>query len=376
MDAQKPTAGFIRVEKFRKYDYGPTHPMKMYRLQLTFELIRHLGLIDRENVTLIEPEQASEEDVLTFHTQEYLEVLKSADAGLFFPGAYRYGLGQGDNPIFPGVYEGSMLACGASIAAARFVLDGGRVAFNIAGGLHHAMPNKASGFCYLNDPVIAINFLLRHFEKIAYVDIDAHHGDGVQLAFYRTNRVLTISTHEDGRFLFPGTGFVDEIGEGEGKGFSVNIPFLPFAGDDAFIYALDEVVMPLLEAYNPDVIVTQLGADTIRDDPITHWQLTTHGFCKAVELFKALGKPWVALGGGGYNVGNVCRAWTLAWAIMSNAEITEPIPKKWEAVASKYGVRLTSLHDEQPSSSPSSVMEGIKATCNRIKRLIFPLHGL
>jgi acetoin utilization protein AcuC len=255
-------------------------------------------------------------------------------------------------------------------------LDGGRVAFNIAGGLHHAMPNKASGFCYLNDPVIAINFLLRHFEKIAYVDIDAHHGDGVQLAFYRTNRVLTISTHEDGRFLFPGTGFVDEIGEGEGKGFSVNIPFLPFAGDDAFIYALSEVVMPLLEAYNPDVIVTQLGADTIRDDPITHWQLTTHGFCKAVELFKALGKPWVALGGGGYNVGNVCRAWTLAWAIMSNAEITEPIPKKWEAVASKYGVRLTSLHDEQPSSSPSSVMEGIKATCNRIKRLIFPLHGL
>ncbi|MCS7253459.1 MAG: acetoin utilization protein AcuC [Armatimonadota bacterium] len=367
-------AALIRVDKFRKYDYGPTHPMKMYRLELTFALIRHLGLTD--GVKLIEPEPAEEEDVLTFHTPEYLEVLKSADLGLFFPSAYRYGLGPGDNPIFAGVYEGSMLACGASIAAAKCILNGASVALNIAGGLHHAMPNRASGFCYLNDPVVAINFLLKHVDRVAYVDIDAHHGDGVQFAFYRTSKVLTISTHEDGRFLFPGTGFVDEIGEGEGKGYSVNIPFLPFSGDDAFIMALDEVVVPLLKAYNPDVLVTQLGADTLHGDPITHWRLTTHGFCAAVERFKELRKPWVALGGGGYDVGNVCRAWTLAWATMIGANVGDEIPPKWGELAKRYGIKLASLRDERPSTSEKAIIEATRATCERIKKLVFPTHGL
>ncbi len=367
-------AALIRVEKFRKYDYGPTHPMKMYRLELTFTLMRHLGLTDL--VKLVEPQPASDDDVLTFHTPDYLEVLKSADSGLFFPSAYRYGLGPGDNPVFAGVYEGSMLACGASIAAAKCVLEGAEVAFNIAGGLHHAMPNRASGFCYLNDPVVAINYLLKHVEKVAYVDIDAHHGDGVQFAFYRTSRVLTISTHEDGRFLFPGTGFVDEIGEGEGKGYSINIPFLPHAGDDAFVMALDEVVMPLLNAYNPDVLVTQLGADTLAGDPITHWRLTTHGFCAAVERFKGMRKPWVALGGGGYNVGNVCRAWTLALAIMVNASVGDEIPTQWNELARHYGIKLTSLRDKHPSTSQSIVIEAVRAACEQIKKLVFPIYGL
>lgn len=373
---EEKRAALIRVEKFRKYDYGQTHPMKIYRLQLTFELMRQLGLTETNRVALIDPQPATEEDVLTFHTPEYLEVLKSADSGLFFPSAYRYGLGLDDNPIFSGVYEGSMLACGASITAARCILEGASVAFNIAGGLHHAMPDRASGFCYLNDPVVAINFLLKHVDRVAYVDIDAHHGDGVQLAFYRTSNVLTISTHEDGRFLFPGTGFVEEIGEDDGRGYSVNIPFLPFAGDDAFIHALDEVVIPLLKAYNPDVLVTQLGADTIRGDPITHWNLTVHGFCAAIERFKELKKPWVALGGGGYNVGNVCRAWTLALAIMTDSNVSNEIPARWSKLALQYGIKLSSLREEQPSKSDEVIMRAIRETCERIKRLIFPLHGL
>ncbi|HID06463.1 MAG TPA: acetoin utilization protein AcuC, partial [Armatimonadetes bacterium] len=184
------------------------------------------------------------------------------------------------------------------------------------------------------------------------------------------------STHEDGRFLFPGTGFTDEIGDGDGRGYAVNIPFMPHAGDDAFIYALDEVVIPLLTAYNPDVLVTQLGVDTLRDDPITHWQLTTHGFCGAVERFKALGKPWVALGGGGYNVANVCRAWTLAWAIMVGADVRNEVPTSWNERARPYGIQLSTLHDDESSISSALVNDSLHDTCERIKRTIFPLHGL
>lgn len=368
----------LAVDKFDQFDYGPTHPLKMYRLKLTYSLIKAYGLTKLPHTYVAPPRMAKEEEVLTFHTPEYLEALKLADSGLFAPNTYRYGLGLGDNPIVQGLYEGSLLACGASLVAAEEIVKAkAKTSFNIAGGLHHALPSRASGFCYLNDPVIAINKLLEHFPKIAYVDIDAHHGDGIQYAFYQTDRVLTISMHESGRYLFPGTGFEGEIGEGDGLGYSINIPLHPYARDDLFLEALDEVILPLVEAYNPDVLVTQLGVDTFAADPIANLAISTEAFCRAVESFRELKKPWVALGGGGYDVGNVARAWTLAWAIMNGVELPNDVPDSWNQEARAFSVHLSQLRDKVThQDSEVTAKRDLEQVIKSLKETVFPVHGL
>lgn len=362
----------IAVDGFERFDYGPMHPLKMYRLKLTWALMEAYQLIGLPNMTVIEPRPATEEEVLSFHKLEYVEALKIVNSGFWFNEAYRYGLGAGDCPIFKGVYEGSLLMCGASVVAAEQLISGAaQVTFNIAGGLHHAMPDYASGFCYFNDPVVAINKLLEHFDKVAYIDIDAHHGDGVQFAYYRSDRVLTISIHESPLYLFPGrSGFIEELGEDEGYGYSVNLPLLPYAGDDVFLKAFDEVVMPLVRAYDPDVLVSQLGVDTFQTDPLTHMELTTNAFCHTIRAFKASGKPWLALGGGGYDVANVCRGWTLAWAIMNGAELPDEVPPEWNKQASAYNVRLTNLRDGSSYPSSESALRDVEKVISYLKQTL------
>jgi acetoin utilization protein AcuC len=362
----------IEVEQFDQFDYGPTHPLKMYRLRLTYKLMEAYGLTSLPQSYIIRPKPAPQEEVLTFHTPQYLEALRLADSGIWFADAYRWGLGPGDNPITEGIYRCSLLKCGASLAAAEEIISGhSRISFNFAGGLHHAMPSKASGFCYLNDAVVAINKLVKHFSKVAYIDIDAHHGDGVQYAFYKTDKVLTISIHQSGYYLFPGTGFEDEIGEGQGKGYSVNIPLLPQAGDDVFIKAMDEVIIPLVSAYNPDVIVTQLGVDTFASDPLTTLEMSTEGFCYAIKAFKGLNKPWLALGGGGYDVGNVARGWTLAWAIMNDIDLPDEVPNSWGEEAKELSVYLPSLRDKSSRPSSKAVKEDLERVIEKLKGNVF-----
>ena len=198
-----------------RFDFGPHHPFKIHRLELAFSLMRACGLIDRPDVCVLPPRLATTEEAMGFHTQGYLETLRIASDGLWVPNLFTHGLGTSDNPIFPDVHDWGMLVAGASIVCAEEILAGrARRAFNFAGGLHHAMPAHASGFCHVNDAVLAIQRLVRAGKRVAYVDIDAHHGDGVQAAFYATADVLTISMHQTGYTIFPGTGFVDEIGEG------------------------------------------------------------------------------------------------------------------------------------------------------------------
>lgn len=361
----------VNTEPFWGFDYGPTHPLKMWRLKLTQELQRLYGLL--EQVTVVEPRLATEEEVLVFHDPDYLAALSELDDGVWKPNAVRYGLGTPDCPVMVGVYTAAMLIAGASAQAAELVANRqASIAFNMAGGLHHAMPSYAWGFCYINDPVVAIHKLLQQFDRIAYIDIDAHHGDGVQVAFYHDPRVLTISLHENGRYLFPGTGFEHEMGEGDGRGFALNVPFLPNAGDDVYLRVLDEIVAPALEAFRPKAIVTQLGADALHDDPITHWNLTTFSYLRAVQLFKGLKVPWVALGGGGYNVANVCRAWTLALAEMLDIPVPDHVPDEWRKIAQPYGVLLYRLRDAQPTSSPPSV----RADVERVIRWLKEHHPL
>ena len=368
--------GFVYTDAYFDYDYGPTHPLRIIRLKLTYDLIKAYELLDLPSVQFIPTIKAEEKDLATYHSEEYLDILKQANKGHLTGSAYYFGLGPGDNPIFPGLYNFSLLLAGATLQAVDFVADGkGEIAFNIAGGLHHAMRSRASGFCYINDPVIGIMRLLSRGKRVAYIDIDAHHGDGVQKAFYETNQVLTISLHESGATLFPGTGFEYEIGEGEGEGYSVNLPFPHHADDDVYVWAFEEVVPELIHAFQPDVVVTQLGVDTFFDDPLTNLHLSISGYERVLKKIKDVASRWVALGGGGYNISNVARAWTLAWAVMNGIELEEDLPDSFSKEAEKMGIKERELRGS-PRTPAHGLNEENRVEMERVvhylKKKVFP----
>jgi len=341
-------AAFIYSDEFARFDYGSSHPLKPFRLKLTYELIKACGLLASSgDPRLIEPHPARVEDLLTFHTADYIDVLKASNSGGEYAGADYFGLGPGDNPIFAGMFDWSILIAGASLKAADLVDSGeAGIAFNIAGGLHHAMAGHASGFCYINDPVIVIKSLINRGRRVAYIDIDAHHGDGVQEAFFSSDKVLTVSIHETGQALFPGSGFEHETGSGAGRGYCMNIPLPPGTDDELFVHAFTELVPPLIDIFKPDVVVSQLGVDTFRTDPLAHLNITTNGFCRVVATIKAMSAKWVALGGGGYDIANVARAWTLAWAIMNEDDAPDEIPDSFQERHPDAGFAGTKLRDE------------------------------
>jgi acetoin utilization protein AcuC len=370
----------IHSDEWRRFDYGPEHPLRMERLGLTWRLMQAYGLTALPGAKILAPEPAELEAIARFHAREYLEVLRAVSAGDRVPHAARYGLGPGDNPIFPGVWEAAQLVAGGSLCAASLVAEG-RVdrAFHFAGGLHHAMPNRASGFCYVNDAVLAIMRLRERDWRVAYVDIDAHHGDGVQFAFYGDPHVLTISTHERGDRLFPGTGFVAELGDGDGRGFSVNLPLQPYTDDEVYQPAFEAVVPPLLRAFNPDVVVLQLGIDSHRTDPLTHLSLTVQGFTSVVRRVLELAPRVVALGGGGYDLPNVARAWTAAWAALNGVTLPDALPSECHTDMIRLGLQGLSLSDP-PADLPEDTRRWAEEYARRqvaaIRKDIFPLHRL
>ena len=371
----------VYSDEWLRFDYGPEHPLRMERLGLTWRLMEAYGLTRLPQTRVVAPVPADEDALLHFHAAEYLAVLKAADAGVV-PAAVagRYGLGPGDNPIFPGLWEAARLVAGGSLLAARLVAAGEvERAFHFAGGLHHAMPDRASGFCYVNDAVLAILHLRAAGLRVAYIDIDAHHGDGVQAAFYKDPDVLTISTHERGDRLFPGTGFVEELGEGPGRGFSVNLPLEVLTDSGVYLPAFEAVVPPLVQAFRPDVIVAQLGIDSHRTDPLTDLALDVQGFAEAVRRIVDLAPRLVALGGGGYDLGNVARAWTAAWAIMNDVTLPAELPEAFLDHARWYRLRLTGLWDPPvrlDDERRARAEEYARRQVEAVRRLIFPLHGL
>lgn len=371
--------GFIYTDAYLDYNYGPTHPLRVFRLKLAQELIHAYSLLDLPSVQSISTIKADEDDLALFHSREYLDILKQAGDGHLRGDAYTYGLGPGDNPIFHGLYDWSLWITGATLQAVDFVASGaGEVAFNIAGGLHHALRSRASGFCYINDPVIGILKLLSLGKRVAYIDIDAHHGDGVQKAFYQTDQVLTISLHESGYSLFPGTGFEYEMGEGKGEGYSVNLPFPAYTDDEVYLWAFEEIVPELIDRFKPDVVVTQLGVDTFFDDPLTNLQLTILGYEKVIQGIKTLAPRWVALGGGGYDVSNVARAWTLAWAVMNGVELNEDLPEAYVRIATEFGIHDKKLRgDRSPlfHSEKKEIQAEVERVVNYIKSIVFPKVG-
>jgi acetoin utilization protein AcuC len=371
----------IHSEDWARFDYGREHPLRMERLGLTWRLMQAYGLTRLPGATVQAPAPAAEADIAVFHDPHYLEVLKAANAGAPPPRASAFGLGAGDNPVFRGVWEAARLVAAGSIMAAD-VIGSGQAdrAFHFAGGLHHALPDRASGFCYVNDAVLAILRLRERGLRVAYVDIDAHHGDGVQYAFYGDPNVLTISTHERGERLFPGTGFVHELGEGDAAGYSVNLPLEAYTDSATYLPAFEAVVPPLLERFKPDVIVAQLGIDAHRTDPLTHLALDLQGFIRAFARLLPLAPKILALGGGGYDVRNVARGWTAAWAVLNGVELPDALPETFADDMTRYGFTSRTLWDAPVAALPDEIQHAVSDYVDRqvdaVQTTIFPFHRL
>ncbi len=370
----------IYSHRFQDFSFGQEHPFKIDRYWLAYELIGELGLLCLPGVRQIECPMAPESMLTSFHCPDYLATLKEFSADQTPRANFRYGLGDVENPVFPGVYEWSLLGCGGTVEAARLVVEEGvRVAFNLAGGYHHAHAARASGFSYLNDAVVAIQSLVDRGLRVAYVDIDAHHGDGVQEAFYSSDRVLTISLHETGDDFFPNTGFPHELGEGDGYGFSVNVPFARHSDDLIFEQAFRGVVLPMIEAFRPDVLVTQMGVDTLRTDPLSRLEMTTGTIEFASRSFCELDIPWVCLGGGGYCKVNVARSWALLWAILAGAAVPDELPPRFVSTIRKLGYDNTLLRDRPRLAQPNDFARAqgaLERSLAILKRRLFPLHGI
>ena len=321
------------------YDFGAEHPMSPLRVDLTIRLSEQLGVIGPRLTTVAAP-FASDDEIATVHEPRLIEAVQRMGRHPG-PGEEHVGLGTDDNPVFVGMHEAAAHVVGASLEAFRQVWTGRALhAANITGGLHHAMPDRASGFCVYNDVAVGIRWLLAQgAERVAYVDVDVHHGDGVEKIFWDDPRVLTISLHESGQFLFPGTGASDDVGGPDAIGSAVNVPLPPGTGDAGWLRAFHAVVPPLLREFAPDVLVTQHGCDSHAADPLADLELSVDGQRAAYLALHDLAHEvadgrWVATGGGGYAVAHVVpRAWTHLLAAVSGAPLdpATATPDEWRA---------------------------------------------
>lgn len=344
--------GFLYNDDYLGYQFGPGHPFQPIREKMTMELLRELGVFD-ESAEIISPPMATREDLLLAHSRSYIDFIEHmSEKG--------YGLlDMGDTPVTKGIFEASCQVVGGSICGADKIMKGELMhAFNPGGGLHHAKSDSASGFCIFNDIVIATRYLQREYgiQRIAIVDVDGHHADGTQSILY-DEPILKISLHRYG--IFPGTGSVEEIGEGAGRGYSVNIPLPGGCGDDVFMRAFKEVVPPLLAEYRPQFLINQFGVDGHYQDPLVDLRLSTFTYEEVAasmhDLAHSLCKGrYLVLGGGGYQPENVARCWAIMFLTLLGRR------------ASKDS-RLRSLHDPEPTSSNEYVKENIERTLNRIK---------
>ncbi|MFW9800964.1 MAG: acetoin utilization protein AcuC, partial [Candidatus Thorarchaeota archaeon] len=354
------------------------------RLRLTYELSRELGLL--ESVNLFEPSMPTREDIELFHTPDYIDaVIECGDSLSPKP---EYGLGTSDNPVFPKLYDAAIRYVGATLDAMKEIIKGASNAFVISGGLHHAHRSMASGFCVFNDVVISVLHLLKQKKaKVLYFDFDAHHGDGVQNAFYKSKDVLTISVHQTGQTLFPGTGFIHEMGESEGLGYSVNIPVLPGASSEELIQVVDEVVAPLFKSFQPNLLVTQLGVDGHFMDPLAYLGYTTYGYESTLQKLKKLADDicdigWLAVGGGGYHPVNVARLWSLFLAIILGKDVPKEIPESFRERCINLGYHSfpEEMRDENPVVQAYLPREQVALDLDRIirrlKEMVFPYHGI
>jgi acetoin utilization protein AcuC len=373
---------FIHCSELEQYPYPDSCPFKTSRAGSTRAMLDSMGLLTGDGKIEVAPAAATYDQLARFHEKDYLKALRQAGEGRYEVDMLYMNLGTADCPVFCGMYEYAALAAGATITGAKMIADGSAsIAFNPSGGYHHAFPDHAGGFCYLNDIVMGCMTLSEAGKRVLFLDIDVHHCDGVQAAFYDRKDIMTISMHQDGRTLFPGTGFTDEIGTGDGKGYAVNLPMPIGAYDDIYMKAFREVVVPLVRAYNPDVIVLEIGADTLAGDPLAALSLTNNVYVEIINNLLAFDKPILATGGGGYNVENAVRAWALVWTALCGEQMAA------DATAGMGGVMLENmdwaggagLRDRVliPSKAQiESVTPLVDEVIEQVKSTVFPLHGI
>ncbi len=377
------------------YDFGPDHPMAPVRVELTMRLAEAVGVLGPDSVaglTVTPAPMASRELIATVHDQVLIDAVTEAGSTVGYVN-HALGLGTEDNPVFANMHDASAHVVGATVEACRQVWTGEALhSANISGGLHHSMKHTASGFCIYNDVAVGIQWLLdQGAERVAYVDVDVHHGDGVQDIFYNDPRVLTISLHETGRMLFPGTGFATDIGGPDALGSAVNVALPPGTADSNWLRAFDAVVPPLLREFAPDVLVSQHGCDSHREDPLAHLMLTVDGqratYLALHELaHEVSGGKWVATGGGGYAVVDVVpRAWTHLLAIVGGLPLdpATEVPESWRTYAQReVGLPAPKVFTDGSTPTfrrwtdgydPESALDrAIEAT----RTAVFPWHGL
>src|SRR5690625_4290552 len=328
---------FIFSNSLLHYRFHPGHPFNQKRIILTKDLLEAVDLLTKKEV--IKPRIATEEEIALFHDQAYINAVKQASNGkISKEKGYQFGLGTEDTPIFPNMHKASSILVGSTLTAVDAVLNENyQHALNLGGGLHHGFQRKASGFCIYNDGAVAIKYIREKYNlKVLYVDTDAHHGDRVQWAFYDDPNVCTLSIHETGRYLFPGTGSVNERGIKDGHGYSYNVPIDAFTQDESFAYIYETALREVADFFKPDVIVTQNGADAHFLDPLTHLSTTMNTFTRIPTLAHQIAHEycdgrWIAFGGGGYNIWNVVpRAWAQIWNVMKmGSPAVGELPHTW-----------------------------------------------
>ena len=412
MSTTDPDAAVIWSEDFLSYRWAHTHPMNPVRLALTMTLAQSLGVLD--GISTVPPCEIDDSALTVVHSQDYIDAVRAVGSGtasLSGPLLERlFGLGDSDNPVFDGMHEAARLLVGGTLAAAQAVGSGSvRRAVNIGGGMHHAMRARAAGFCIYNDCAIAIRWLLDNgFDRIAYIDIDAHHGDGVQAQFEADPRVMTVSLHQHPATLWPGTGWPTEVGDESAHGTTVNVALMPDTSDRLWLRAFHAVVPSLIEQFRPQILISQCGADSHRADPLTDLSLTVDGQRAAMQAMRALADKhcegrWIAVGGGGYGVVNVVpRSWThmMAVALDRDVDVTTEIGESWCATAEQIAQQVHSDYSQPPvgvmgddgdvdyvawdgdtgQQPPPGITDIAQRHTDRAilatRRAVYPLHGL
>ncbi|MBL4951930.1 acetoin utilization protein AcuC [Neobacillus sp. OS1-32] len=377
---------FIFSEELLNYKFNNHHPFNQFRLKLTMDLLQKINALDPK--CMVPPRMATEEELQLVHDPGFIEAVKKAGHGQL-PNeiAENYGLGTEDTPIFPNMHEASSLLVGGTLTAVDEVMSGRALhALHLGGGLHHGFRGKASGFCVYNDSSVAIKYLLEKYNaRVLYVDTDAHHGDGVQWSFYDEPRVCTLSIHETGRYLFPGTGNVNERGQGAGYGYSFNIPVDAFTEDESWLHVYTQAFREITEFFKPDVILTQNGADAHYYDPLTHLSTTMRSYREIPKLAHELahqycGGRWIAVGGGGYDIWRVVpRAWALIWLEMTeNSKFSGPLPAEWvDYWQAKAPLELPREWDDPENLYPPipRKSEITEKNLNTLEKALYPIRN-